>query len=78
MYTLDGQPHPNSGIPGVDATAATRVDANTVIFGRFEDGKLVAVGTSVVSPDGKAMTVNTTGTGSTLPSATGITVWDKQ
>jgi hypothetical protein len=78
IYICDGQPHPNSGIPGVDATACTQVDANTGIFGRFKDGKLIAVGTNVVSPDGKAMTVNTTGTGSTLASATGITVWDKQ
>jgi hypothetical protein len=78
IYICDGQPHPNSGIPGVDATACTQVDANTGIFGRFKDGKLIAVGTNVVSPDGKAMNVNTTGTGSTLASATGITVWDKQ
>jgi hypothetical protein len=77
-YIYDGQPHPNTGDSAVDASAATLVDANTIIFGRFKDGKLIAVGTNVVSPDGKAMTVNTTGTGSTLPSATGITVWDKQ
>ena len=78
MHIYDGQPHPTTGASDFDASTYTRVDANTVILGRFKAGKLVAVGTGVVTPDGKMLTFTTTGTGSTAASATGITVWDKQ
>jgi hypothetical protein len=51
---------------------------NTLIFNRFKAGRLIATGTIVVSPDGKTETVTTTGTGTTLAAATGVSVWDKQ
>jgi hypothetical protein len=79
MHIYDGQPHPSTGSSDFDASAYTRVDANTIIFNRLKAGKLVATGTIVVSQDGKMLTVNTTGVGSTLSAAaTGIEVYDKQ
>src|SRR5438874_8048171 len=71
MHIYDGQPHPSTGSPDFDASAYTRVDANTIIWGRFKGGKLVAVGTGVVSQDGKTWTTTTTGTGNTVGAMTG-------
>jgi hypothetical protein len=70
MHIYDGQPHPTTGASDYDASAYTRVDANTVIFGRFKAGKLIATGTITVSPDGETNTVTTTGAGSSLAAAT--------
>ena len=78
MHIYDGQPHPSTGSPDYDASAYTRVDANTLIWSRFKGGKLVAVGTGVVSPDGKTWSTTTTGTGNTVGAMTGINVFDKQ
>ena len=61
IHFYDGQPHPTTASRNYDASAYTRVDANTVIFTRLKAGKLVAIGTSVVSQDGKTLTVTTTG-----------------
>ena len=74
MHIYDGQPHPSTGGPDDAASAYTRVDANTFIFTRLRAGKLVAIGTGVVSQDGKTLTVNTTGN---VP-AGGISVYEKQ
>jgi hypothetical protein len=74
MHIYDGQPHPSTGSPVFDASAYTRVDANTIIFTRLKAGKLLATGTLVVSQDGKTGTVTTTGT---VP-GNGIAVYDKQ
>ena len=78
MHIYDGQPHPSTGSPDYDASAYTRVDANTLIWSRFKGGKLVAVGTGVVSQDGKTWSTTTTGTGNTVGAMTGINVFDKQ
>ena len=78
MHVYDGQPHPTTGVSDYDASAYTRVDANTLIFSRFKAGRLIATGTIVVSPDAKTETVTTTGTGTTLAAATGVSVWDRQ
>jgi hypothetical protein len=78
MHTYDGQPHPSTGSPDFDASAYTRVDANTIIWSRFKGGKLIAVGTGVVSQDGKTWTTTTTGTGNTVGAMSGIAVFDKQ
>jgi hypothetical protein len=74
---LSKQSTPAATRPGsrdYDASAYTPVDANTEIVARFKNGKLVAVGSNVVSPDGKALTVTQTMVGS----ATTILVLDKQ
>ena len=78
MHIYDGQPHPSTGNPNYDASAYTRVDANTLILAHFKTGKLIAVGTIVISPNGKTATNNTTGLGSWPGSGTGIEVFDKQ
>jgi hypothetical protein len=78
MHIYDGQPHPSTGSPNADASAYTRVDANTVIFTRLKAGKLVATGTGVVSQDGKTFTVTTTGTLPNGQSVNSIGVYDKQ
>jgi hypothetical protein len=72
MHIYDGQPHPSTG-GNADASAYTRLDANTLIFTRLKAGKLVAVGTAVLSQDGKTLTVTTTG-----GAAQGIAVYEKQ
>jgi hypothetical protein len=78
MHIYDGQPHPSTGNPDYDASAYTRVDTNTLILSRFKAGKLIAVGTLVISPDGKTFTNNNSGVGSAPGAATGITVFEKQ
>jgi hypothetical protein len=78
MHIYDGQLHPSTGNPNYDASAYTRVDANTLIRAHFKAGKLIAVGTIVISPDGKTATNNATGLGSWPGSGTGIEVFDKQ
>jgi hypothetical protein len=73
MHVYDGQPHPSTGSPDYDASAYTRTDANTVIFNRLKAGKLVAIGTGVVSQDGNTFTVTETDI-----DGTDIEVYDKQ
>jgi hypothetical protein len=60
MHTavIDGMPHPRND-PNCDAIAATWVDTDTLIDSRTKAGKLVGTQTSVVSPDGKTLTVTT-------------------
>ena len=45
MHNYDGQPHPVSGNPSVDARSYTRADANTAISASAKAGKLVQVTT---------------------------------
>jgi hypothetical protein len=52
----DGKPHPVTGFPQYDSSTYTRVDAHTVNFTRFKDGKVVQTGNSVISSDGKTWT----------------------
>jgi hypothetical protein len=61
MHVYDGQPHPATGFPDFDATVITQVDANSLIAGRLKAGKLVQVGTFVVSQDGKTLMTTITG-----------------
>jgi hypothetical protein len=72
-----GMPHP-SGNPNFDATAVTRVDAYTTIYGRTKSGKFVGTQTVIVSPDGKTLTATTIGAGLGGPQVNNITVYDKQ
>jgi hypothetical protein len=73
LHIYDGQPHPTTGSPYYDASAYLRVGANTVIFSRSKAGKLVEIGTGVVSQDGKTFTVTTTD-----EEGTDVQVYDKQ
>ena len=73
MHIYDGQPHPSTGGQASDASAYTRIDANTFIFSRSKVGKLVSTGNGVISPDGKTLTVTTTGT-----NGNSVAVYEKQ
>jgi hypothetical protein len=72
----DGMPHPVVGNPDI-AFASTQIDAYTYIYSETKAGKLVEIGTLVLSQDGKTLTNSNTG------NASGhfyndILVWDKQ
>ena len=62
-HIYDGQPHPTTGSPDIDASAYTRLNANTIIFTRMKEGKLAGIGSIVVSPDGRTLTVTGNGVG---------------
>jgi alcohol dehydrogenase (cytochrome c) len=78
MHIYDGQPHPSTGNPNFDASAYTRVDANTVTFSRMKAGKMVATGTVSVSQDGRTLTLTTLGTDANGQPINSIFVFDKQ
>jgi hypothetical protein len=73
MHIYDGQPHPSTGSQVSDASAYTRIDANTFIFSRSKVGKLVSTGNGVISPDGKTLTITTADT-----NGNSVAVYDKQ
>jgi hypothetical protein len=80
MHVYDGQPHPAPGHPGFDATVITKVDANpfSLIAIRLKAGKLVQVGTFVISHDGKTLTTTITGINVNGQPIKAIAVYDKQ
>jgi hypothetical protein len=78
MHNYDGQPHPVTGNPDIDARSYTRVDANTVISASTKAGKLVQVATLVSSPDGRTLTVSTRGTDTRGQQVNTVGVYDKQ
>ena len=79
LHIYDGQPHPTTGNPLYDASAYLRLDANTVVYSRFKGGKLVQIGTIVVSQDGKSRTNTTSGiVGPNGLAGTTVSFYDKQ
>jgi hypothetical protein len=78
MHVYDGQPHPATGFPDFDATVLTQVDANSLIASRLKAGKLVQVGTFVMSQNGKTVTVSITGINVNGQPVRSISVYDKQ
>ena len=80
IHIYDGKPHPTTGVAGgiYDASAYTRIDANTVNFVRSKDGKTVQTGWGVVSGDGKTYTVTTGGTGPNGQAMSTVAVFEKQ
>ena len=78
QHIYDGLPHPTSGLPDADASAYTRVDANTVVFARMKMGKLVGVGTLSLSANGRTITVTTRGLSAAGQSLNSIAVYEKQ
>jgi hypothetical protein len=75
---FDGQSIPVAGTPAYDASAGTRIDANTIILSRTKAGKLVEIATMVVSPDGKTRTLTVTGTDASGHQHNNIVFYDKQ
>jgi hypothetical protein len=78
MHIDDGMPHPTTGSPLYDASAYTRADGNTWITARFKAGKLVEIGTRVLSQDGKTMTFTATVSQANGQLGNAILVYDKQ
>ena len=80
MHVYDGQPHPATGNPDIDATVITQVDANPfgLIASRLKAGKLVQVGTFVISQDGKTLTITFTGINVNGQPVSSIAVYAKQ
>jgi hypothetical protein len=80
MQIFDGQPQPATGYLDFDATVITQVDANpfSVIASRQKAGKLVQVGTVVMSQDGKTLTITITGINVNGQPVRSIAVYDKQ
>ncbi len=78
MRVYDGQPHPTTGSPDYDASAYTRVDANTFIISRTKAGKLVEVDTQVISQDGRTNTVNARGVTAAGQPTNIVQVFEKQ
>jgi hypothetical protein len=71
----DGKPDPVTGFPLFDSSAYTRVDAHTINFTRFKDGKVVQTGSGVISSDGKTFTNTLTNTANGQQT---IQVYEKQ
>ena len=80
MHIYDGKPHPTTGVAGgiYDASAYTRIDANTINFVRSKDGKAVQTGWGAVSGDGVTYTVTTGGTGPNGQAMSTVAVFEKQ
>jgi hypothetical protein len=78
IHIYDGKPYPTTGVPGIDSSAYTRVDANIVKFTRMNAGKVVQTGSHVVSSDGKTLTVITWGTDASGREINNVAVYDKQ
>jgi hypothetical protein len=54
---VDGRVHPRPDNPQTDSYRATRLDANTVMNEFMRDGKIVGTIKSVISNDGRTMTL---------------------
>jgi hypothetical protein len=74
---IDGVPHPVSNA-NFDTIASTRVDAYTMINSFMKAGKLVRTQTTVVSSDGKTITVTTIGINANGQPMNDIAFYDKQ
>jgi hypothetical protein len=77
IHIYDGQPHPTTGSPDVDASTYTRVDAHTINYSRTKAGKLVVTGTDLVSQDGKTLTGTDKGTDASGREYNDVFVYDK-
>jgi hypothetical protein len=78
MHIYDGQSHPVTGSPDVDARSYTRVDANTLITASTKAGKLVQVTTLVLSQDGRTITTTTRGINAAGQQVNQVAVHEKQ
>ena len=74
----DGKDVPVVGNPNADMVARTRVNATTTKLVNKKDGKILSTATLVVSPDGKALTITTTGKDAKGQTIDSVAVYDKQ
>jgi len=75
---FDGKDYPLTAVPSVDAIAARKIDANTILLVFKKAGKEVIWPHISISKDGKTLTDRATGTLSTGQEITATWVYDKQ
>jgi|HubBroStandDraft_2_1064218.scaffolds.fasta_scaffold06153_1 hypothetical protein len=77
---FDGKPHPITGMApyGADSIAVTLGTSNTLSFKLTKGGKAVGSGTSVVSADGKTLTLTAKGVDASGKTVSSVSVYDKQ
>jgi hypothetical protein len=76
--SYDGRDNPITGNPSRDTVAATRIDANTVKSVYKKTGKVTVTQTSVISSDGKTISITSTGTDAKGQPVKSVAVYDKQ
>lgn len=77
---FDGKPHPITGEGpfGADSVAVTLGASNTLSYKLTKGGKPVGSGTSVVSADGKTLTLTSKGIDASGKTVNSVAVYDKQ
>jgi hypothetical protein len=77
---FDGKPHPITGTApyGADSIAVTLGASNTLSFKLTKGGQAVGSGNSVVSADGKTLTLTSKGTDTSGKTVSSISVYDKR
>ena len=77
---FDGKPHPITGAGpfGADSIEVTLGAANTLTYKLMRGGKVVGTGKSVVSGDGKTLTLKSKGTDVSGKTSSSVAVYDKQ
>ncbi len=75
---FDGKDYPLTGDPNADSRAITQQDARHYRVTEKKDGKPVAAGTIVMSPDGKSRTVTIRATSAKGQRVTSTAVYEKE
>jgi hypothetical protein len=77
---FDGKPHPITGAGpfGADSIDVTLGAANSLTYKVMRGGKVVGTGKSVVSADGKTLTLTSKGTDASGKTSSSVAVYDKQ
>ena len=74
----DGKDVPVVGNPNAETAARTRVNATTTKLVNKKGGQILSTLTLVVSPDGKTLTITTTGKDAKGKKIDSVAVYDKQ
>jgi len=80
MYTAnyDGKDYPVTGNPNRETVASTLVDANTLKSIYKKGGKAAVTQTSVLSSDGKTITITSTSTDAKGQPVNSVAIYDRQ
>jgi len=80
MYTAnyDGKDYPVTGNPNRETVASTLADANTLKSIYKKGGKAAVTQTSVLSSDGKTITITSTSTDAKGQPVNSVAVYDRQ
>jgi hypothetical protein len=77
---LNGTSYPITGVApyGADSVSEQMTSSSTLSFSLTKSGKVVGTGTSVVSPDGKTLTLTSKGKDKKGKASSSIVLYDKQ